>query len=375
MAGKERKSPPFAVTRSIRLTLVEQVLDGLRSAITGGYYKPGDALPGTRDLAKSLGVSTIVTEAVIKKLGEEGLIVSRPRIGSVVVDRGEKLWKGHILLVMRGEYGTYYSNVLIGVIREEMIKAGYLVSTVATPFGKNGKPDTAALSAALKQSVDLAILIFDNPTIERCIAESGVRFVLVGDRPSKAKTCVGSMTYRRDAAAWEFAPPLKKQGVRTLMEVGAESFADARAAVESVGIRYSSWVIPARDGSLQPEATELAAMEAFSRRLAKGRSWLPDVLYFSDDYVGTGAIKALMAAGVRIPDDVRVITWSNRGNGPVFPFLVDYAQLDPREDGRNIAAEVLSATSHKNGQIDLCVAVAFVSSKNICLNQEERKMR
>ena len=81
MAGQERKSPPFAVTRSIRLTLVEQVLDGLRSAITGGYYKPGDALPGTRDLAKALGVSTIVTEAVIKKLGEEGLIVSRPRIG------------------------------------------------------------------------------------------------------------------------------------------------------------------------------------------------------------------------------------------------------------------------------------------------------
>ena len=82
MAGKERKSPPFAVTRSIRLTLVEQVLDSLRSAITGGYYKPGDALPGTRDLAKSLGVSTIVTEAVIKKLGEEGLIVSSTRAKS-----------------------------------------------------------------------------------------------------------------------------------------------------------------------------------------------------------------------------------------------------------------------------------------------------
>ena len=336
MAGKERKSPPFAVTRNIRLTLVEQVLDGLRSAITGGYYKPGDVLPGTRDLAKSLGVSTIVTEAVIKKLGEDGLIVSRPRIGSVVVDRGEKLWRGHILLVMRGEYGTYYSNVLIGVIREEMIKAGYLVSTVATPFGKNGKPDTAALSAALRQSVDLAILIFDNPTIERCIVESGVKFVLVGDRPSKAKTCVGSITYRRDAAAQEFAPLLKKQGVRTLMEAGCKAFADAKTAVESVGIKYSSWAIPAHDGNLQPEATELAAMEAFSKRLAKGRSWLPDVLYFSDDYIGSGAIKALMAAGVRIPDDVRVITWSNRGNGPVFPFPIDYAQLDPRADGRRV---------------------------------------
>lgn len=371
MAGQERKSPPFAVTRSIRLTLVEQVLDGLRSAITGGYYKPGDALPGTRDLAKSLGVSTIVTEAVIKKLGEEGLIISRPRIGSVVVDRGEKLWKGHILLVMRGEYGTYYSNVLIGVIREEMIKAGYLVSTVATPFGKDGKPDIAALSAALKQSVDLAILIFNNPTIERCIAESGVKFVLVGDRPSKAKTCVGSITYRRDAAAQEFAPLLKKQGVRTLMEVGCGDFADAKAAVESVGIKYSSWIIPAGDGNLQPEATELAAMEAFSRRLAKGRSWLPDVLYFSDDYTASGALKSLMSAGVRIPDDVRVITWSNRGNGPVFPFPVDYAQLDPREDGRKVAAIAQSELLGVNRGCNECISSIFLGVGNQTIKQKE----
>ena len=349
VAGQERKSPPFAVTRSIRLTLVEQVLDGLRSAITGGYYKPGDALPGTRDLAKALGVSTIVTEAVIKKLGEEGLIVSRPRIGSVVVEKGEKLWKGHFLLVMRGEYGTYYSNVLIGVIREEMIKAGYLVSTVATPFGKNGKPDTAALSAALRQSVDLAILIFDNPTIERCIAESGVKFVLVGDRPSKAKTSVGSITYRRDAAAQEFAPLLKKQGVRTLMEVGTGDVVDAKELSVAAGLRYSFWAIPVEKGVLQPEGTEIAAMETFVKRLRKGRAWLPDAFYFSDDYIGAGAIKALMTAGVRIPDDVRVITWSNRGNGPVFSFPVAYAQMDPYADGADVSRMVREALSDKCG--------------------------
>ena len=349
MAGQERKSPPFAVTRSIRLTLVEQVLDGLRSAITGGYYKPGDALPGTRDLAKSLGVSTIVTEAVIKKLGEEGLIVSRPRIGSVVVDRGEKLWKGHILLVMRGSCDGYYGNVLAGIIREEMIKAGYLVSTVATPFGKNGKPDTAALSAALRQSVDLAILIFDNPAIERCISESGVKFVLVGDRPSKAKTCVGSITYRRDAAAQEFAPLLKQQGVRTLMEVGTGDVVDAKESSVAAGLRYSFWTIPDEKGVLQPESTEIAAMMAFAKRLKKGRAWLPDVFYFSDDYIGSGAIKALMAAGVRIPDDVRVIIWSNRGNGPVFPFPVAFARLDPQADGRKVVECCLSSVGAVRG--------------------------
>ena len=338
---------PFSVARSDGRSLVGQVVDGVKRAIETGRYAVGDIIPSTRDMAVALGVSRIVTRAAVRELADAGYVNPRQGVGCVVLDRGEKLWKGHILLVMRGEYGTYYSNVLIGVIREEMIKAGYLVSTVATPFGKNGKPDTAALSAALRQSVDLAILVFDNPMIERCISESGVRFVLVGDRPSKAKTCVGSIIYRRDAAAQEFAPLLKKQGVRALMEVGCGGFADAKAAVESVGIKYSSWVIPACGGNLQPEATELAAMEAFSKRLAKGRSWLPDVIYFSDDYTASGALKSLMAAGVRIPDDVRVITWSNRGNGPVFPFSVDYVQLDPRADGRKVAEIVQKALADK----------------------------
>lgn len=64
---------------------------------------------------------------------------------------------------------------------------------------------------------------------------------------------------------------------------------------------------------------------------------------FSGDYTASGALKSLMSAGVRIPDDVRVIAWSNRGNGPVFPFPVDYAQLDPYAHGRVIVCGVLSA--------------------------------
>lgn len=260
----------------------------------------------------------------------------------MVVDRGEKLWKGHVLIVMRGEYGTYYSNVLVGVLREEMIKAGYLVSTVATPFLKGGRPDTAALSAALRQSVDLAVLVLGNPTIERCMAASGVKFVLVGDRPSKAKTCVGSIVCRRSPAVEDFVSLLKKQGVRTLMEVGQGDLVDAKEPAAKAGLRHSYWTVPVRRDALQPEATERAAMEAFMARLAKGRDWLPDAFYFSDDYIGSGALKALMAANVRIPEDVKVVTWSNRGNGPVFPVPVISAQMDPYANGKTIAAGMLS---------------------------------
>lgn len=333
---------PFCIERGSSRTLVEQVFDGVRSAIVCGHYKVGDVLP-MRTIGEKLGVSRIVINKVVAKLKDVGLANPRKHVGCVVLGRHERLWKGHVLLVMRGEYGTYYINVLAGAIREELIKAGYLVSTVATPFDGTGKPDVLALSTALRQSVDLAIVVFNHPMIERCVARSGVKFILVGDRLLRSKNCVGSITYRRADAIREFVPILKREGVRTLMEVGCGDFADAKEKALEVGMRYASWVIPAKKDGIQPEATGLAAMEAFRKRLAKGRSWLPDALYFSDDFTASGALTELLVAGVRIPEDVRVIAWSNRGNGPLAPFPIDLAQTDPREDGRYVASAALEA--------------------------------
>ena len=47
---------------------MEQVVDGLRQCILSGFYKAGDILPTTRDLAEMLGVSRIVTRAAVREL-------------------------------------------------------------------------------------------------------------------------------------------------------------------------------------------------------------------------------------------------------------------------------------------------------------------
>ena len=51
------KPIPFTVARSDARTLLAQVADGLREAIVGGYYVPGDIVPSSRELARILGVS------------------------------------------------------------------------------------------------------------------------------------------------------------------------------------------------------------------------------------------------------------------------------------------------------------------------------
>ena len=56
-SDKKAARLPFAVARSSRTTLVNQVAEGLRRCIASGFYRAGDVLPTTRDLAEMLGVS------------------------------------------------------------------------------------------------------------------------------------------------------------------------------------------------------------------------------------------------------------------------------------------------------------------------------
>ena len=68
------------------------------------------------------------------------------------------------------------------------------------------------------------------------------------------------------------------------------------------------------------------------------------ILYLGDDYIASGAVAALLAAGVRIPEDVRVVTWANKGSGcgPVFVKPFTRIEIDTVTHGGMVAECVLS---------------------------------
>ena len=67
----KKEQIPFEVNRSDARTLVRQVADGLRQAIVGGFFRPGDVVPSYRELALVLGVSRIVTQAALRQIANE----------------------------------------------------------------------------------------------------------------------------------------------------------------------------------------------------------------------------------------------------------------------------------------------------------------
>ncbi len=98
-----------------------------------------------------------------------------------------------------------------------------------------------------------------------------------------------------------------------------------------------------------PASVSFAVRDAFAAKLAKTRTWLPDLIYFSDDYACTGAMAALAEANVRVPEDVRVATWSNTGNDPVFAKELCRLEMDPEGDARKFSEAILSHLEGRSG--------------------------
>ena len=153
-----QRNIPFSVSRNDGRPLVAQVADGLRQAIVAGFYWPGDVVPPSRDLAPKLGVSRIVTKAALAQLSAEGLVVARPRIGTVVRDRNVKQWKGRVIFACPEGDENYAQTVLAGTLRNRLTEAGYLFTQVCLPQKARDRYDFARLDAALSQSADIYLV-------------------------------------------------------------------------------------------------------------------------------------------------------------------------------------------------------------------------
>src|SRR5438128_8852845 len=64
-----------------------RVRNALASVVEGGVIGPGDSLPSEREMAERLEVSRSTVRQVLKDLSRQGLLITRPGAGTVVVGR------------------------------------------------------------------------------------------------------------------------------------------------------------------------------------------------------------------------------------------------------------------------------------------------
>ena len=352
---------PFSVARSDGRSLVDQVVDGVKRAIETGRYAVGDIIPSTRDMAVALGVSRIVTRAAVRELADAGYVNPRQGVGCVVLGQKGKLWKGTVLFVAPSEKGDYYTHGFSDEMAGVFVRSGWRFIRVAAT-----RTDTSLLELELAHPVDLAIVMFTNPPAEKLLSRSQVPFVAIGnEKAARLKGCIAAIPFVREAAAPEVAERAKASGVKSAWQVGFEPQPDLIKAFAAAKIPLKEILVkPAKDAR-QPEATTFAAQAYFEKLLAKGASVLPDLLYFSDDYVCQGALLALARHGIEAPRDVKVVTWSNCGNGPYYFKPLARVELAPQEQAQRLAGRLLPYLADRTLIGELTLETMFETGETI----------
>ena len=361
MYNSTENAIPFRVDRGLAVSLIEQVTAGLRSAIAEGYYAAGGRLPSIGELARAAEVSEIVVRGALSRLVKEGLVISRRFSGTVVAGGDLRAWKGHVLIVTSDRRDTFYFGSVVAVVRDALFREGYQVSQVVVPLRNHRNPDFGQFDAAVARGAKLAIVIKDRFGIAAHSIRSGIPTVVFGSTEKPLSGAVGHVHYDADAWVADFTTVCRRNGIKALHGVFALTVPQSLvAALSAAGLTVESSVFKPADVPDSIEMNQRGAMDFILGRLRTDRHALDGkVLLLADDYSAAGVITALLYRGVRIPEDVRLVTLINCGNPPFLPISVAGYENDPIAHGEAVARCALRCLSGERGLVMERVGTVF----------------
>lgn len=345
----KRKPPvalPFSIDSTSRTDVFDQLVGALRQATETGAYKAGEVLPTMQRLAAATGVSFGTARRAIEQLTDEGYVNPRPRVGSVVMPKKASLWKGHILFVYPDDDDTsWYVQTFSNAQRRAFAAAGYLYSAV--PASRRRTGDFSQLEAMLRMPLDFVLVMYDSPGVVARLRQA--RLPYAGIRWGDSPTASSERIVRDDsrAAVASFVAHCREAGIRSVLEVGYRTPGAVWRAEE---LKTSGIEVRKLDVRRVPETEGVDSLEGGAVRtfLKLPKTELPDLILLDDDILAQGALTGLLARGVRIPEDVKVVTLANRGAGPVFSKPLTRFEVDAKAEGASVADYVVGVLTARN---------------------------
>lgn len=335
---------PFRLDRASADSLSSQLTAGLREAIHSGVYRPGDALPPMPAMAASLSVSEIVVRSAYRRLAEEGLVIARPRLGTTVLPAKSPVWRGHVLCVMCDHDFNYQLSVGVEKMRSLLTKNGYLFSQVTVLENADSTIDCSGLDVALSRPVDFVILFYDRPNVARRLLSAGVPFVVVGGTGEAPPGCVGRIGDSMKRAVDDLVRHCRKARLSRVEVISCSRFDNLELQTAKLLRRYDIMVkrtvLPHDETTNRCESAMRAGLDFVEHNLAKRGFRLPDLYFVTDDWVASGMLAAFLSHGVRLPEDVRFVCYTNRGFGPIYPKPLALIARDPFKRGDEISRRI-----------------------------------
>lgn len=334
---------PFALNRNLRIPLSTQLAENLRNAILTGYYKDGEILPSYKQLANDLNVSLRIPREAMSDLVARGMVNPRPRIGCEVLPGKAKSWKGRIHVVAPGDtFITYFVATLFERFRRNMTERGWLVDLITFSRTEKGKSDFAMLDEALTRSCDFVVLIYPTAAAIRRVEISHARYICLG---SEACNRASDVTISFTNALEEVIRLIRRNGIRDVALIEYKRLTEIHRAFSEAGIAFKPMEVPWMTGVGYLERISRKGYELTKRLLTMRMKRLPELIVFTDDFVARGGLSAILETGLRIPDDLKVITFSNKGHAPFFPVKLTRIEADPFDLANLITDELLKRMS------------------------------
>jgi GntR family transcriptional regulator len=112
---------PFRVPIRTGISLFEQIVYAAKKAMVSGQMRPGDSFPSVRALSKDLKINPNTAHKIVAYLLSEGLLESRPGIGTVVAAPPDSSRKERTQLLGHEIEELVVEAKRLGIGQEEML--------------------------------------------------------------------------------------------------------------------------------------------------------------------------------------------------------------------------------------------------------------
>lgn len=332
--------------------LSDGIAAALRSDLTNGRWGAGMALPSVDDLRERFGAGEYAVRRALKQLRDEGFITLRQRVGAVATEKASQAWKGTVAFVHVGAVGSYYSHQLAQQLTWRFEAAGWRTASIFLAVAKDGSIDLSILRRHLANGLSFVVGLFARYEISDMISAAGVPHVVLGGYTRDFPKALGIIRNDVRPCYDQLICALKDCRVKTILEFDFDRLMDRSFKKQLFDAGFNVHrVLHKFDGDgfglgVIREAGYRTVADFFADE--RNRRKLPDAILFDDDYFAVGGIVALLEAGIRIPEDVGVVSFMNRGNELAIGKKITGIGCDPAADGDIVAAYVLKLLAGKH---------------------------
>ena len=328
----------------------ESIAAALRNDMVAGRYHAGERLPSVDDLRARFGAGEFAVRHALQRLRDEGFISLKQRMGAVTTRKCAIPWKGRVAFITVDASASYFRQKLAIQLARRFRKAGWDFVPIFMEQAPEGKVDVESVRRYAANGLDFAVVMTGRTQIAEVLDDLSVPYIVLNgftrDFPNAHAViqedfhdCFAKLI--RALRACHLKSVLEFDIERVMDRVFKNQLFEAGISVRRVLCRWeNNSVYNLRD-------IRQLGYDAVSRFLADERNCtrLPDVILFDDDHLASGGIVAMLERGLRIPKDVKVVTYANSGNDPIAGVSLARIETDPVSYGNTVAAYVLKHLS------------------------------